>query len=350
MSTADTTTGSIDVESLQPATTATLTQFARQPVHAYLLIGPKGRGTEDLAAVLAAELLAGANDAAEAQRHRTLARSGHHPAVTVYRRVGAALDAQQLRDAARQAAMVPPDGRLQVIVLTEFHLVGNSAAMILKTLEEPPEGTVFIVTADEVTAEMATVASRCVRVNVAPIPHADVVGALMNSGVAAEDAEAAAAVADGDLLLARLLAGDIDTVDRNRRWRSLATDPPTTPAEALACTRDLLADVTTALEHVESQHAAEVTEAEEQAEKYGTAADTKSLLERQKRERRRLRGDMVAFGIATVIAELRSGTSVPHRRRFVAAADAATTWQQARTFNAREDLALLRFALALNVS
>ena len=53
----------------------------------------------------------------------------------------------------------------QVIVLTDFHLVDEAAPMLLKTIEEPPETTVFRVARRQPFAlPLVTIASRSVRV------------------------------------------------------------------------------------------------------------------------------------------------------------------------------------------
>ena len=73
----------------------------------------------------------------QVERHRRLAAADHHPAVIVVERVGASILAAQAREIVRQAQMRPPEGDLQVLILTEFHLVTVAAPMLLKSIEEP---------------------------------------------------------------------------------------------------------------------------------------------------------------------------------------------------------------------
>ncbi len=57
----------------------------------------------------------------------------------------------------------------QVIVVLDVHLAALRAPALLKTLEEPPGDTVFVLLADQVVPELVTVASRCVEVDFPPV-------------------------------------------------------------------------------------------------------------------------------------------------------------------------------------
>jgi len=69
------------------------------------------------------------------------------------------------------------------MVLHEFHLVADIAAgRPLKTIEEPPPSTRFIVLAETVPPGLVTIASRCVRVDFRVIADATVADALIAGG------------------------------------------------------------------------------------------------------------------------------------------------------------------------
>ena len=58
-----------------------------------------------------------------------------------------------------------------MLVLHEFHLLpAEAAARLLKTIEEPPPSTTFVVLADFVPPDLVTIASRCVRIDFRAIP------------------------------------------------------------------------------------------------------------------------------------------------------------------------------------
>jgi DNA polymerase-3 subunit delta' len=63
----------------QPRAVRLLTDAARNPVHAYLLIGPSGSTKHEAARAFAALLLTGADD--PDQRDARLALAGEHPDV-----------------------------------------------------------------------------------------------------------------------------------------------------------------------------------------------------------------------------------------------------------------------------
>ena len=103
-------------------------------------------------------------------RHRRLAVAEQHPDLHVVERTGAAIPIEAAREIVRRASLSPAEGDRKVMVLDEFHLVSPAAAAtLLKTIEEPPPGTYFVVLADEVTPDLVTIASRCVRVDFPPL-------------------------------------------------------------------------------------------------------------------------------------------------------------------------------------
>ena len=120
------------------------------PVHAYLLLGPAGTGKMAAALSFAAGLLAAPESgSADPDRAARLALAGHHPDLAVVERAGAAISADQADDIVRRASRSATEGRRKVLVLDEFHLVQPAAAAkLLKTIEEPPVGTFFLVLAE----------------------------------------------------------------------------------------------------------------------------------------------------------------------------------------------------------
>src|SRR2546428_319187 len=79
---------------------------------------------------------------------------------------------------------------------------------LLKTIEEPPPSTVFVILADYLPPKLVTIASRCVRVDFSPLSPAVIAAALEAEGVPAVTASELAEAADGRLDRAQLLARD----------------------------------------------------------------------------------------------------------------------------------------------
>ena len=172
---------------------------ATSPVHAYLIVGPEGSGKRAAARAFAADLLAAGLLDDEAERARRLVGAEAHPALTVVEREGASITKEQADEVVRQSSLAPPEGALQVIVLVDFHLVGVAAPKLLKSIEEPPPTTVFVVLAEEITPELVTIASRCVQVDLAAVPQQVLVDRLVADGVDPEAAGVAASGAGGSL-------------------------------------------------------------------------------------------------------------------------------------------------------
>ncbi|MDQ1373662.1 MAG: polymerase subunit delta, partial [Actinomycetota bacterium] len=153
----------------QARAVAQLRSAVRAPVHAYLLVGPPGTGKLTAARGFAASLLcpSGGDGTCDVCR-RVL---GHvHPDVMVLEREGASILVEDAREISRISARSPVEGDRKVIVLTEFHLVDKAGPALLKTIEEPPPSTVFVILAEHVPAELVTIASRCCRIDFGPIP------------------------------------------------------------------------------------------------------------------------------------------------------------------------------------
>ena len=284
----------------QDRAVAQLVASAADPVHAYLFVGPPGSGKEAAARVFAGEVLAAAvDDEPAAARHRALAADDQHPDVTVVRREGAAILAGQADDIIRRAALKPVEGSRKVLILDEFHLVADATAgKLLKTIEEPPAGTVFLVLADDVPDELITIASRCVQVEF-PALAADVIaGVLVDDGLTPTDAEQVAAVAHGDVDRARLLASDPRFALRVAAWREVPSRLDGTGATVGAVVTELRAAIDDAASALTEVHAREVEEVNERIERYGQRRSGAKVLEdSHKRQLRRLRTDEVRMGL-----------------------------------------------------
>ena len=77
----------------------------------------------------------------------------------------------------------PSRATRKVLILHEFHLLNAvGAGRLLKTIEEPPASTHFIVLADFVPVDLVTIASRCVRIEFAPIAAPALAARLVAEG------------------------------------------------------------------------------------------------------------------------------------------------------------------------
>lgn len=331
---------------------AQLKAAAAAPVHAYLLVGPRGSGKRAAARAFAAALLGGETD----ERTARLALADQHPDVLVVERVGPFITADQADHIVRRAAMSPIEGNRKVLVLVDFHLVQQAAPKLLKTIEEPPAGTFFVILAEEVPPELVTIASRSVRIDLEPVP-ADVIAAhLVGEGIEPEQATAAARVADGDLDRARLLATDPRFALRRDAWRAVPRRLDGSGAVVAVAVGELRAHLDDAAAPLAARHTNELVELKEREDRYGLrGSGRKAIEERQKRELRRLRTDELRFGFAMLAGVYRDGLAAasgspagPSRSRaFAQAVDAIQDAAEALIRNPSE--ALLLHALFLRL-
>lgn len=314
------------------------------PVHAYLIVGPEGSGKRAAARAFAADLLASGLDDAGAARARRLVAAEAHPSLTVVEREGASITKEQADEVVRQAALAPAEGDLQVFVLVDFHLVGVAAPKLLKSIEEPPPTTVFVVLAEEVTPDLVTIASRCVQVSLAAVPEALLRARLLAEGIDPSTAEVAAAGAGGSLSRARLLARDPDTGTRRAAWRRAPERLDGTGSVAATVADELLASIDGVLEPLAAQHAEETARFLDSFSAAGAEprkGDVKRLEDRQRREQRRARVDELRSGLATLVGryrdELAAGGSAED---FLAASTAVQELCDGLAFNPSEGLQL----------
>jgi DNA polymerase-3 subunit delta' len=285
----------------QDRAVAQLRSAAAAPVHAYLLTGPPGSGKRAAARAFAASLLCEFGGCGQC-RDCLLALDEAHPDQLVFERVGASILTPQIDEIIRRSVLRPSEGRRNVLVLVDFHLVNIQAPKLLKTIEEPPPNTVFIVLADFVPTELVTIASRCARIDFGPVPEAAVAGVLVGEGVEPGAAADAAAAAGGRLDRARLLAADPGFAERRATWRRVPSRLDGTGATASVVAAELLELIGSAgVETLSARHEAEWEALEERVAAIGArGAGRKELEERHKREVRRLRMDELRFGLATL--------------------------------------------------
>jgi len=306
----------------QPGALASLQRAVANPVHAYLFVGPPGSTKDEAARAFAAALLSGGDD--ETARDARLALAGAHPDVREVERAGASISADQAREIVRQAALAPVEGDRKVMILHEFHLLdANGAGRLLKTIEEPPASTHFVVLADFVPADLVTIASRCVRVEFGPIPVDVLTARLFAEGVAPATAKQAATSSGGNLDRARLLAADEDFAERRALFAGTPRRLDGSGATVVTATGDLLAHIEAAAAPLAARHAAELADLDEREQRLGTRGSGRAAIEaRHKRELRRHRTDELRSGLAAMAGVYRDALVAGAGRRPDAFADA----------------------------
>ncbi len=273
------------------------------PVHAYLFVGAPGSGKQAAALRFGAALVCPYGGCGRCNScARALIQA--HPDVLVVEREGASISVDQAREIIRLAARSPLEGDRKVLILVDFHLVTQAAPTLLKIIEEPPPSTVFIVLAEQITSELVTIASRCVTVGFAPLSVEAITRALVAEGAELDVAEKSAAASGGRLDRARLLATDPALGQRVSFWQMVPQRLNGTGAavSVLADEAVGLLDAA-AVAPLEARQAAELAHLEARLEATGGRGgigQRKELMERHKRELKRLRDDEVRLGLGVI--------------------------------------------------
>jgi DNA polymerase III subunit delta' len=182
-----------------------------------IFAGPEGTGKR-LAAVALAQLFNCASPASDplpdACGHctvcRRIGRGVHADVLLIEPGETGSIKVDQARQAIERSAYRPFEGRRRVVIVDEADAMEAPAQnALLKTLEEPPAASTFVLVSSRPDLLLPTVRSRCQRVRFGPLGAADVALVLMRDhGFAEKDAHAVAASAGGSI--ARALEEDTD--------------------------------------------------------------------------------------------------------------------------------------------
>jgi len=144
--------------------------------HAYLFTGPPGIGRRTLALRLAQALncSAPAAPAIPCGRCRAcrLTEAMQHPDLFVIQaeHTGGTLKVEQVRAVQRGLSLAPYEARHKIALLLRFEEAHPSAAnALLKTLEEPPENVLLLMTASDPETLLPTITSRCEVLRLRPL-------------------------------------------------------------------------------------------------------------------------------------------------------------------------------------
>jgi len=109
------------------------------------------------------------------------------------------ISVDQIREAAERVWLKPGEGVGRVILLDDAHLMGEVAQnALLKTLEEPPPSTLFLLVTPRTAELLPTVLSRCQVLRFAPLSREEVRRVLLSLGTwEEEDLEEALAFCEG---------------------------------------------------------------------------------------------------------------------------------------------------------
>lgn len=174
----------------------------------YLFEGADGAALHEAARAFAAGILAGTPPGPGDPRALRLALAGTHPDLHELRKDKATvISVAALTPVLVRAHSTPLEGEHQVFLIDPAEAMEPAGiARYLKSLEEPPPGTVFLLVTTRAERLPDTVLSRCRRVRFPPLASDVLEARLADDGVAAGTARRAVRAAGGSLERARRFA------------------------------------------------------------------------------------------------------------------------------------------------
>ena len=140
---------------------------------AWLVHGPPGLGKRAWAAQAMQSLLCDAERACGSCKSCRLMAAGAHPDALQLQPDGKWIKVEQVRELIHWATLSAQQAQRKVCVIEQAEKMNLAAAnALLKTLEEPPGNTLFLLLADAMEGIPATIRSRC-RLDHVPLPPAE---------------------------------------------------------------------------------------------------------------------------------------------------------------------------------
>lgn len=208
--------------------------------HAWLFTGPPGSGRSQLALAFAASLLC-ADGGCGTCNSCQMIQSRNHPDVQVLNTERVLISIDEVTEFIEKSIQMPAIGKYRIMVIEDADRMSERTSnLLLKSLEEPPKGTIWMICAPSEADLLPTIRSRVRRVQL-KVPTVEAVAQLLveKYGIGLQLAQESAAQAQSHVGMARRLASNAGA--RDRRSQALKavlsiTDIPSAMAvsEALA--------------------------------------------------------------------------------------------------------------------
>ena len=185
--------------------------------HAWLLTGPPGSGRSNAATAFAAALCCEKAGCGECKSCRMIT-SGSHPDVSVLATEKVIISIEEIRQLVATSHFGGSVGKYQIMIIEDAdRMTERSSNVLLKALEEPPAGTIWLLCAPSEADMLPTIRSRVRRVALKQPSTATVADLLVaRDGIERSLAMQVAAEAQGHIGMALRLATSSDARARRR--------------------------------------------------------------------------------------------------------------------------------------
>ncbi|MEY4434668.1 MAG: hypothetical protein RIR16_708 [Actinomycetota bacterium] len=277
--------------------------------HAWLMTGPPGSGRSNLARLFASALVCEFGGCGSC-KSCNLAANGGHPDISILATEKVQISIDEIRQVVSNSQFGGSMSRFRIVIIEDAdRMTERSSNVLLKALEEPPAGTIWILCAPSEADMLPTIRSRVRRVGLKVPSVAAVTQILEAEGVDPKLARACAEEAQCHIGMARRLATSSEARSRRRETLmvALAIDSVTSAVNAAQRWLEIAKKDADALtEERDSQEKAELLKslglAEGDSIPPALRVDLKNLEENQKRRSTRSLRD----GIDRILVDLLS--------------------------------------------
>ena len=173
--------------------------------HAVIFSGEEGVGKRLAAEICAAAILCenpvDGSPCGECENCRLVAARSHPDFYVVEAeetKTARNIKIGQIREMQSEAALRPINSARRVVIIDGAELMNKAAAnCLLKTIEEPPSQTIFILLTASRSSLLMTIRSRCMTIHFDKLTSAQIRDALIAQGVDEQEAERLSVIADG---------------------------------------------------------------------------------------------------------------------------------------------------------
>lgn len=207
-----------DVVSQPEAISALLSEIShegRDIHHAWLFTGPPGSGRSQLALAFAAALLC-PDGGCGVCNFCQMIQSRNHPDVQVLNTERVLISVDEVTEFIEKSIQMPALGKFRIMVIEDADRMSERTSnLLLKSLEEPPKGTIWMICAPSEADLLPTIRSRVRRVQL-KVPTVAAVAQLLveKYGIAFDLAFNSASQAQSHVGMARRLASNAGARDR----------------------------------------------------------------------------------------------------------------------------------------